>query len=164
MSSLFFGNGSDVAHWKPNPTTRGTSDILTTCLITLLLCVWTAVHLNVPAPNTFWKSRLEKVGWLILALVAPELVAYTAWLLDVDLIVSAYTLRVSRYQRRQAAAVMRMVNKACLQPNPPSLYAVASSKLNAITKRIGTLVGRAKNRPVRVCRLSSVADSRLMSS
>ena len=78
MSSLLFGNGSDIVHWKPNPSSRGTSNILTTCLITLLLCVWTAVHLNVHL-ESFWKSQLRKVGWLVLALLAPEIVAYTAW-------------------------------------------------------------------------------------
>ena len=79
MSSIVFGNGTDLVHWKPSPQTRGTFDILTTCIITILLCVWTAVHLNVPPPGSFWGPRLRKVGWLILALLAPEMVAYTAW-------------------------------------------------------------------------------------
>ena len=45
----------------------------------MLLCVWTAVHLNVSPPEGFWKTKFRKVGWLLLALVAPEMVAYTAW-------------------------------------------------------------------------------------
>ena len=79
MSSLLFGNGTDVVHWKPSPTTRGTNEILSTCLITMLLCVWTAVHLNISPPGSFWEPNLRKIGWLILALLAPEIVAYTAW-------------------------------------------------------------------------------------
>lgn len=79
MSSLLFGNGTDIVRWKPNPNTRGTFDILSTCLITLLLCVWTAVHLNVPPPGSFWEPKFRKVGWLVLTLLAPEEVAYTAW-------------------------------------------------------------------------------------
>ena len=79
MSSLLFGNGTDIVHWKPSPTARGTFDILTTCIITMLLCVWTAVHLNVSPPGSVWGPRLRKVGWLILALLAPEMIAYTAW-------------------------------------------------------------------------------------
>lgn len=79
MSSLLFGNGTDIMHWKPSPNTRGTFDILSTCVITMLLCVWTAVHLNIPPPGSVWKPRLRKFGWLILALLAPEMVAYTAW-------------------------------------------------------------------------------------
>ena len=79
MSSRLFGNGTDIVHWQPNPQTRGTFDILSTCMITMLLCVWTAVHLNVSLPGTVWGPRLRKVGWLVLALLAPEMVAYTAW-------------------------------------------------------------------------------------
>ena len=79
MSTLLFGNGTDIVHWKPSPSARGTFDILSTCIITMLLCVWTAVHLNVPPPGSAWVPRLRKIGWLILALLAPEMVAYTAW-------------------------------------------------------------------------------------
>ena len=79
MSAFLFGNGSDVVHWKPSSNTRGTFDILTSCIITMLLCVWTAVHLNVSPPEGFWKPKFRKVRWLLLALVAPEMVAYTAW-------------------------------------------------------------------------------------
>ena len=79
MSSLLFGNGTDIVHWMPNPKFRGTFDILSTCVITMLLCVWTAVHLNISPPESFWSPKLRKVGWLILALIAPEMVAYTAW-------------------------------------------------------------------------------------
>ncbi len=79
MSALFFGNGSDIVHWQPNPEGRGTFDILSSCVITLLLCVWTAVHLNIPPRVSFREQSLRKVGWLVLALLAPEVVAYTAW-------------------------------------------------------------------------------------
>lgn len=79
MSSLLFGNGTDVVHWRASPTVRGTFDILSSCIITMLLCVWTAVHLNIPPPENWWKPKLRKVGWLVLALLAPEMVAYTAW-------------------------------------------------------------------------------------
>ena len=75
FSLLLFGNGTNIVHWKPSPTTRGTFDIFTT----LLLCIWTAVHLNICPPNTQWRTQSRKVGWLILALLAPEFVAYTAW-------------------------------------------------------------------------------------
>ena len=79
MSSRLFGNGTVIVHWQPSPSTRGTSDILSECIVTMLLCVWTAVHLNVPRPGSVWGPRLRKLGWLILALLSPEMVAYTAW-------------------------------------------------------------------------------------
>ena len=79
MSSLLFGNATNTVHWKSSHTTRSTFDILSTCIITMLLCVWTAVHLNVSPLETVWRPRLRKVGWLVLALLAPEMVAYIAW-------------------------------------------------------------------------------------
>lgn len=105
MSSLLFGNGTDLVHWKPSPKSRGTFDILSTCIITMLLCVSTAVHLNVPPPGSVWGPRLRKVGWLVLALLAPEMVAYTAG-----------------YQRQKALSTMRMVNEAFVLPDPPSWH------------------------------------------
>lgn len=79
MSSIVFGNGTDKVHWKPSVESRGIFEVLSTCLLTMLLCVWTAVHLNVPPPGDRWGLYLRKIGWLILALLAPELVASTAW-------------------------------------------------------------------------------------
>ena len=79
MSSLIFGNGTDIVRWEPSSQRRGTFDILMTCIITMLLCVWTAVHLNVSPPGDIWKPGFRKIGWLILALIGPEFVAYTAW-------------------------------------------------------------------------------------
>ncbi len=37
--------------WQPQSTFRGTWGILSACLATLLVCTWTAVHLNNPAPG-----------------------------------------------------------------------------------------------------------------
>jgi hypothetical protein len=66
--------------WQPNPKTRGTWNIYQTCIITIGLCVWQAVHLNIPPPGEpKYKQTLRRFGWLILAVIAPELVAATAW-------------------------------------------------------------------------------------
>jgi hypothetical protein len=54
---------------------RGNYEILLSCLITLVLCSWTALHLNVPEYGT---SRLKKFGqklmWLGVSVLAPEFV------------------------------------------------------------------------------------------
>jgi len=97
-----FGDSSSVnktSPWQPQPTLRGTFGILSTCLVTLGLCVWSAIHLNMPARNeapwdficTFsvWKKArtrwpwklfawpgqgLRKISWTLLGFLAPELV------------------------------------------------------------------------------------------
>lgn len=45
-----FGNETSLlaAGWHPEPERRGTFSILSSCVITLALCVWTSIHLNIP--------------------------------------------------------------------------------------------------------------------
>ncbi|KAK5714038.1 hypothetical protein LTR15_010945 [Elasticomyces elasticus] len=65
--------------WEPEPTFRGTYGILSTCLLTMILCIWTAVHLNMEDGRNAWIQTARKSGWLIIGLFAPELVAWTAF-------------------------------------------------------------------------------------
>ena len=74
-------NESEIAPaWLPNPRQRGTLDIIWSCLFTLSLCVYTAIHLNVPPPNEgkFGFFR-RKTKWVFIGILAPELVVYAAW-------------------------------------------------------------------------------------
>ncbi|KAI5810408.1 hypothetical protein BZA77DRAFT_254877 [Pyronema omphalodes] len=66
--------------WVAEPKERGTMSLLSSCTFTMFLCVYTAVHLNVPPPGE--KKRyfyLRKAKWVLVALLAPEVVLYTAW-------------------------------------------------------------------------------------
>jgi hypothetical protein len=108
--------------WVPEPKTRGTWGILSSCILTLSLCVWTAVHLNVPEyrkerlePWQFWKNpQLHRKGlWLLLGLLAPEIVAYAAWA-----------------QRREAEALMKEVNEFYNVSLPPTLFQRACTKVS----------------------------------
>ena len=48
---------------------------------TIFLCVWQAVHLNIPPPGEPpYKQIFRRIGWSILAIIAPEVVALNAWL------------------------------------------------------------------------------------
>jgi hypothetical protein len=83
--SFIFGNSTDRSGWVSEPDTRGTFGILSACVATTLLCVWTALHLNVPLPSEtrwHWYGSIRfwrKTFWLFLGLLAPDLVVYTAW-------------------------------------------------------------------------------------
>jgi hypothetical protein len=48
-------------------------------MITISLCVWAAVHLNIPAYKKHGWQFWRRFGWLIVGLFAPEVVAYIAW-------------------------------------------------------------------------------------
>lgn len=80
-----FGTARNQTVWQPEPLGRGTYGLLSSCLITMVLCVWTAVHLNIPEHHghnyrylpSFQTGR--KLWWLLVGLFAPEVVSWTAF-------------------------------------------------------------------------------------
>ena len=65
--------------WVSSSDTRGTSDILWSCLITLTACVYNALHLNIPpAKEGNLRFYWRKSKWVATALFAPEIVLYCA--------------------------------------------------------------------------------------
>lgn len=65
-------------HWQDGPNTRRTWDIISSCVITLCLCLWTALHLNIPELHGTIIQRWRKLGWLFTGLLAPEMIVFTA--------------------------------------------------------------------------------------
>lgn len=69
-----------VTSWVGSPKTRGTWDVLWGCVITLSICIYTALHLNVPPHGEGKVARfLRKAKWVVCGLFAPEVTVYTAW-------------------------------------------------------------------------------------
>ena len=61
--------------WVSQPSQRGTLDILWSCVVTLGICVWAMLHLNVPAESDSQITLfLRRAPWMMLAMLAPELV------------------------------------------------------------------------------------------
>ena len=59
--------------WNAGPYTRGTWSLLLSCVLTLVLCVYTAVHLNVPAPGSSKKAQNWNLAkWVCIGIFAPE--------------------------------------------------------------------------------------------
>lgn len=71
---------NDIAPaWMPSAKVRGTSDILYSCLLTISLSVYSAVHINVPPRGASRKWQyLQKAKWTVIGIFAPEIVVYTA--------------------------------------------------------------------------------------
>ncbi|EKM55012.1 uncharacterized protein PHACADRAFT_94757 [Phanerochaete carnosa HHB-10118-sp] len=61
----------DTSSWYPSPTFRGTWQIISTCISTLIICIWNATHIDIP-PNRQMRTFPEKVRWLIAGLLAPD--------------------------------------------------------------------------------------------
>jgi hypothetical protein len=68
--------------YGPRPSGRGTVDILLSSITTLILCVYTSIHLNItPQKRHFGIRRVwvYKFYWVLIAIVAPEFVLYSAY-------------------------------------------------------------------------------------
>lgn len=59
--------------WVGSPNERGTLDIVWSCVSTLVICLWSMLHLNIPSPkDTYWTIFWRKSRWLVLGILAPE--------------------------------------------------------------------------------------------
>ena len=65
--------------WVPEPRTRGTWAILYSCTFTIFLCVYTAIHMNVPRYGCGRvEVFLQRGKWVLVTLVSPEVALYSA--------------------------------------------------------------------------------------
>ncbi len=101
-------NGAVPAHnaYVKEPVTRGTIGLLWSCLTTLGLCAWSAVHLNVPQSASVLKTSANRLAWMSMAAVLPEYVLWQAlrqWTAARDLLKIVNTIGAS------AAAGMQLV-------------------------------------------------------
>ena len=77
-------NDDLVYGWVSTDCGRGTSDILWSCLATILLCVWTVIHLPVPyyrgdSPRSLRQRVIRSgIGTALISVIAPEFLAITA--------------------------------------------------------------------------------------
>ncbi|RPB21391.1 hypothetical protein L211DRAFT_840815 [Terfezia boudieri ATCC MYA-4762] len=70
--------------WQGSTNIRSTFDLISSCVLTLLICVWTAIHLNIPRYKErrrggFAVPLWRRIWWMFMGLIGPELVLYTAW-------------------------------------------------------------------------------------
>jgi hypothetical protein len=71
---------ASIVGFVPQHGGRDTLSLLFSCLLTLGLCVYSAVHLNIPPKGEpAWKMRCRELEWCIIGLFGPELVVYAAW-------------------------------------------------------------------------------------
>jgi len=80
LFSLFSLLTDGILSRRLEPDGRGTFGILKSCIITLLLCVYTVLHVNVqPEKATLFDRFWTKAKWVLVGTLAPELVVFVAW-------------------------------------------------------------------------------------
>lgn len=71
---------SAMVGWQPMCNSRGTWDIIWTCVQTMVLCAWVSVCVNVPAPDGGPMDRYtDKFFFVLLSLLGPELIFLLAF-------------------------------------------------------------------------------------
>lgn len=74
------GTTTDTVGWVGDPNGRGTLSLVISSLLTLGLCVWSAMHLNIPPRGeTEAQIWIKNLKWGLVGVVAPELVVFAAW-------------------------------------------------------------------------------------
>ena len=64
---------ASISHaWVDEPSGRGTWGLIQTCLVTLFLCIYTAIHLNIRPHQTKRQSWLRRIIVSLLASAIPE--------------------------------------------------------------------------------------------
>src|SRR6266480_1458383 len=86
-------NATEISYvWNGGPAERGTADLIYSCLFTIFICAWNAVHMNVPADDDGRvMTALRKVKWMLIAIIAPDLIA----LRSMAEFLSAWTLKTA---------------------------------------------------------------------
>lgn len=79
-SSLSKKDGNETVGWQSDPDGRGTFRLVSSCVFTLVICVYSAMHLNVPphgesAVQFWWRN----IRWALAGIFGPELVVFIAW-------------------------------------------------------------------------------------
>ncbi|KAK4203558.1 hypothetical protein QBC40DRAFT_274517 [Triangularia verruculosa] len=79
-ANLTVGEDFDgLCGWVEQPDYRGTFDIIFSCLVVVLTCTWTVLHLNLPAEDEGQMTIfIRKFRWSVLSIFAPEVVALFA--------------------------------------------------------------------------------------
>jgi hypothetical protein len=78
---------SNLYHgWKPSPDAgRGTLGLLYSCGLTIFICCWSSLHMNVPGDVGSKVTRFgRQLKWMLICIVAPEFLASIAMMEFLD--------------------------------------------------------------------------------
>lgn len=73
-ATLAANNTSDTTRgWVSSPNSRGTLEIIWSCVFTIFLCCWTSVYANIPAASDgHWERFRDKFELAALGMLGPE--------------------------------------------------------------------------------------------
>lgn len=79
-NSSSFGYDTHITSWQSSPNSRGSFDIIWSCLKTIALCAWVSVCINVPTSERRSGEHVrDKFHFVLLTLSGPELIFMLAF-------------------------------------------------------------------------------------
>src|SRR5579862_736635 len=80
--------------WTPESGGRGTWALLWSCLSTIFVCLWVAMHMNIPAAkDSRAKKYWRRFVWLVIGAFAPE---WVSWMAVDQWMAARYTIKKIR--------------------------------------------------------------------
>ena len=85
MDHIVIGFNS-TASWRSGPNTRGSYNIFSSCWTTLLICVWSSIHFDIPTRRREWFSKLafKLIPYIIIAVLVPEYIFVSAFIQHIN--------------------------------------------------------------------------------
>lgn len=110
--------------WVGGPRTRGTLGLVFSCVITLFLCVWTTVHVNIEPPENKYNPTLVRMirirrlreNRTLLKLLAKRVVRKLGWSF-VTLLVPEGVMAIATYERKTAQLLRDAINNIIRKHN-----------------------------------------------
>lgn len=112
--------------YVPEPKGRGTFRLMFSCVVTLIICVWTAIHPNIITNPTLGRRLGMKALYVILGLFSPEIIlaiAFKEWQMANTMLNDARLAGAAAYAEFE---LKRSQQKLDVYPAPLSSREVAS--------------------------------------
>ncbi|KAI5799905.1 hypothetical protein EDC01DRAFT_648105 [Geopyxis carbonaria] len=74
---------SHAPSWAPEPQTRGTWGIIYSCTFTIILTIYSTLHLNIPGPDEGrfnYRFYLRNLKWAAITMIMPEITLHFAYM------------------------------------------------------------------------------------
>ena len=124
MNSVMVANATHVG-WVKDPDTRGTLQIITSCLFTIIACTWSVLYVNLPAPEEgFWTRALRKLKWAMNTIFWPERVLIANWVERLNAEQLMISLRAKEERGELEGIPEPSGENSSLDTIPPSLWTV----------------------------------------
>ncbi|KZV83031.1 hypothetical protein EXIGLDRAFT_843264 [Exidia glandulosa HHB12029] len=122
---------------------RTVYSIISLCVSTLVVCAWSAVHMDIPRDKTFRNTHGARAAWLVTALIFPEYLAAVA------------------ITQRVAAGKLVVLARECLPastPEPPPLWRRIFDNVSGIVERVVGWCKRRRTRAVPITQTNQAID------